>query len=347
MSADWNVETLLEPISQENPCGENLEDTFVLTGFDALKIFGQTRSPEAPPDATIEEGGKPRPPIEWDRLREDALEALGRSKDLRPLAYLATALLRTHGLPAFARTLGVAATWLETYWPSLYPSIDEDALERRNALNCFGDLMAVVDRVRRLPVVESRKYGRFSLRDFDMISGQVTPAEGETPPDQASVDAAFADVTTDTLSELDEACSLSLEAVQAIENKMRDEGGIEMVPEFDGLSTQLTKMRRLLQEKLGQRSPGEAGGDGETPAGDTGDEEGGGYRGGAIRSRAEAIRALDAVADYFRRTEPSSPVPLMVDRAKRLVSMDFLEMLAEIAPDAVPSARAAAGLKDY
>ena len=59
MSADWNVVTLLEPISQENPCGENLEDTFVLTGFDALKIFGQTRSPEAPPDATIEEGGKP------------------------------------------------------------------------------------------------------------------------------------------------------------------------------------------------------------------------------------------------------------------------------------------------
>ena len=248
----------------------------------------------------------------------------------------------------FAQTLGVAATWLEMYWPTLYPPIDEDALERRNALNCLGDLMAVVDRVRRLPVVESRKYGRFSLRDLELISGQVTPAEGENVPDQASVDAAFADTTPDALSELESACGLALEAVEAIENRMRDEGGIEMVPEFDGLSTQLTKMRRLLQEKVGQRRPGEDVVDGGSASEGEGDAEGGGgYRGGAIRSRAEAIRALDAVADYFRRTEPSSPVPLMVDRAKRLVSMDFLEMLAEIAPDAVPSARAAAGLKDY
>ncbi len=53
---------------------------------------------------------------------------------------------------------------------------------------------------------------------------------------------------------------------------------------------------------------------------------------GAIRSRQDAIRALDAVAEFFRRNEPSSPIPLFVDRAKRLVSKDFLEVLADIAP---------------
>ena len=56
---------------------------------------------------------------------------------------------------------------------------------------------------------------------------------------------------------------------------------------------------------------------------------------GAIASRQDAIRALDAVAEFFRRNEPSSPVPLFVDRAKRLVSKNFLEVLADIAPDAV------------
>ena len=52
------------------------------------------------------------------------------------------------------------------------------------------------------------------------------------------------------------------------------------------------------------------------------------------------------MADFFRRAEPSSPIPLIVDRAKRLVSKDFLEVLADIAPGAVSQARAAGGLKD-
>jgi type VI secretion system protein ImpA len=52
------------------------------------------------------------------------------------------------------------------------------------------------------------------------------------------------------------------------------------------------------------------------------------------------------VADFFRRNEPSSPIPLLVDRAKRLVSKDFLEVLADIAPEALHVARAAGGIKE-
>ena len=55
--------------------------------------------------------------------------------------------------------------------------------------------------------------------------------------------------------------------------------------------------------------------------------------------------ALDAVAQFFRQNEPSSPIPLFLERAKRLVSKDFLEVLADIAPEAIPQARAAGGLK--
>jgi hypothetical protein len=35
----------------------------------------------------------------------------------------------------------------------------------------------------------------------------------------------------------------------------------------------------------------------------------------------------------------------LLERAKRLVSKDFLEVLADIAPDALVTARAAGGLK--
>ena len=65
---------------------------------------------------------------------------------------------------------------------------------------------------------------------------------------------------------------------------------------------------------------------------------------GAVKSREDAIRALDAVSEYFRRNEPSSPIPLFLERAKRLVSKDFLEVLADVVPDAVSQAKSVGGV---
>jgi type VI secretion system protein ImpA len=65
-----------------------------------------------------------------------------------------------------------------------------------------------------------------------------------------------------------------------------------------------------------------------------------------IRNRQDATRALDAVADFFRTHEPSSPIPLLLERAKRLVAKNFLEVLEELAPEALASAKAASGVRD-
>jgi type VI secretion system protein ImpA len=101
-------------------------------------------------------------------------------------------------------------------------------------------------------------------------------------------------------------------------------------------------MNRVLRAQLALR----AGSNGGATTSEAADAQAGTVAIGNIKSRQDAIRALDAVAEYFRRNEPSSPIPLIVDRAKRLVAKDFLEVLADIAPDALGVARAAGGLKD-
>ena len=114
MSGRWEGGgALLEPIAGGGPCGQNLEDTTLLASFDAFRLFGQAAPLDPPPD--------------WREIRDKALEALTRSKDLRLLAHLASASLRTDGLAPFAELLTVAAHWLETYWSETYPAIDEDA----------------------------------------------------------------------------------------------------------------------------------------------------------------------------------------------------------------------------
>ena len=347
MTAGWDGPALLEPISAEQPCGLNLDDTNVLSGFDALRLFGQLRSPEAPPDADEreKEPGKTRPPLEWDRIRADALDGLTRSKDLRLLAYLGTALLRTDGLPAFAHVLTIASKWLEAYWPQVYPLLDEDAIARRNALNCLADPMAVVDRVWRLPLVVSRQHGRFSLRDIEIAGGQALQGPTEGKADQAAIGEAFRELSFEDLTALDRSVTGAIAALNSIDTRMRNEGGPDVAPDFGPLLTQFTKLSRLCRSQLALRSEGTgAAAAGQAPEG--GGSVQAGFTGGAIKSRQDAVRALDAVADYFRRTEPSSPIPLLVERAKRLVAKDFLEVLADIAPDALAVARSAGGLKE-
>ena len=72
MSPRLDEQALIEPISAEQPCGQNLEDTIVLSAFDALRLFGQASSPEARPDADGDDREKEiamaRPPLEWDRI---------------------------------------------------------------------------------------------------------------------------------------------------------------------------------------------------------------------------------------------------------------------------------------
>ena len=67
---------------------------------------------------------------------------------------------------------------------------------------------------------------------------------------------------------------------------------------------------------------------------------------GEIRSREDVIRVLDRACEYFERNEPSSPVPLLLRRAKRLISKDFMEILKDLAPDGVSQAENVGGTSD-
>ena len=222
MSAEWQSQELLLPITPDQPCGESLEDTALLASFDAFRVFGQAKPLDAPPD--VGEKWTPKPPEspEWGEIRDKAVEALGKSKDLRLLALLGTALLRTDGVPAFSETLKIASDWLGTYWSQTYPLVDEDAVLRRSALNCFADPMAVVDGLRRLPLVRSREHGKFGLREIEIATGQLMPGNGDARPDYEQIKAAFAGMPLNDLVHLHESV---VEAVGGLLRNQRQEAG--------------------------------------------------------------------------------------------------------------------------
>jgi type VI secretion system protein ImpA len=334
MTDQWQFAELKQPLSSDAPCGEDLEDSQLLASFDAFRLFGQSVPLNPAPV--------------WRDLEAKSRAAMERSKDFRLLAHFGAAVLRTEGLPAFLGSLGVAAQWLDQYWAQVYPRVDEDAILRKNVLNSFADRMAVVDGVRRLPIVRHPQLGAFSLRDFEIATGQLPTPEGEEAPDADRMHAAFAASPVEELTTLQSSAVAALDALKRIESKMREEGGSEAAPTFDPLVSQLVQLQRIVTQALAVH-PGVA--DAATPVDDSAAATAGVQtpRSGslhAINSRQDAIRALDAVAAWFRQNEPSSPIPLFIERAKRLVAKDFLEVLADIAPDALEQARSAGGVRD-
>jgi type VI secretion system protein ImpA len=343
----WDGDGLLQPISDAEPCGKNLESTDTLAVFDAYELFGQSTLDIERDQQGREIPRKNRPP-DWAEIRERALDALKTSKDLRLLVYLGSALLRTDGIEAFSDTLATASAWVERYWGEVYPLIDEDAFIRQSALNCFADPVAVVEGLRRAPLVSSRQHGRFSLRDIDIAAAQLkSDAESQS---EKQIQAAFAATPFDELTALSESVTRAIGSLASLDAIMRREGGGDVAPNFEPLSSALKKVDLVLRSRMSSHPDAKTNEDPDRTATTDGERGAAGARAviavGAIKSREDAIRALDAAAEFFRRNEPSSPIPLFLDRAKRLVAKDFLEVLADIAPDALPQARSAGGLKD-
>lgn len=65
-----------------------------------------------------------------------------------------------------------------------------------------------------------------------------------------------------------------------------------------------------------------------------------------IEKREDVLELLEQICAYYELFEPASPVPLLLRRAMRLVTMNFLEILEDLAPESVPQVTAICGPKE-
>jgi type VI secretion system protein ImpA len=336
-----DIDKLLAEVSEQEPCGENLEYD---PAFQAMDLAGQGK-PEQQMGDTVIAAEDPN----WSELRDKALEVLERSRDLRAVVQLGRALLHTDGMTGLSDCLTLTKGLLEQRWDSVHPQLDpeddNDPTMRLNALASFGNQDTMVRVAREAPLVSSRGLGRFSLRDVLVASGKMdAPPGDDEPPNLATIDAAFMECDLDDLQATADAVNLSQETVRAIEGLLAERVGSGNVPELDGLVEVLQQARQVLAERLSRR--GVVAGDAPADAAEAAAAPAAAAVAGEINSREDAMRMLDKISDFFGRTEPSSPVPLILQRAKRLISKNFMEIMRDMAPDGLSQARNITGLDE-
>lgn len=335
--------TLLEAISPDAPCGDNLEyDAHFLDLERAAKGKEETQfEPGEPPD--------------WRAVVDKASTVLSRSKDMRAAVYLTQGLLRTNGFEGLNEGLSLLLALLERYWDEIHPQLDpddgNDPTTRVNILGSLCDPDTSLIGVRLAPLVNSRTFGKLSLRDIEIASGKVSLPEDadEHPLDITSVDAAFQECELDQLRATANACKGALALVAKIENLMTDNVGTSNAVGFNDLTKVLKEANLPLSEQLAKRgddiTQSDDAGEGD-PSMASGETATGAANLAQINSPDDVIRAIDKITDYYARHEPSSPVPLLLKRAKGLISKDFMEILRDLAPDGVGQAENITGSKE-
>ena len=299
---------------------------------------------------------------DWRAVRRNVEALWLKTRDLRVAAYFALAGLALEGLGGFADGVALIRWLVAEHWEGFYPRLDpddgNDPTERINILamispapDAYDDPVKFVQlfRAQRL-VPEGPKY---TLRDLMIAEGELDA--GEEKVDQALLTAEFTAVPLAVIA----ARAATVEAItadlSAIADAITDKTGGRYSVSFTTLLGELKILRRFYARF--NHDAGDGAADGGTPAlpagnkdskrttaNDAADSSKPPYQ-GEPNGRAEALALLKKGCDYFKKHEPTSPVPYLVERALRMADMNFLDLLAEVDPSGVDRGRDILGVK--
>lgn len=327
-----DIDSLLQEL-ESSPCGPNLEYDPAFLELEQASLgkpevqYGETISPAVPP--------------EWKVVKKIALELLARSRDLRVAMPLARALLALHGTVGFAEGIGLVERMLDERWDSVHPQLDpdddNDPMLRINSLATLADPVTIVRELKESAFLQLPGLGPLSIRLLEMASGELAVPDGQASIAVASITAAAADVNPDHLQAALDAAGRAYASATNIEVLLVRHVGSSQALNLDPLTRHLKRMRDFLASLApvpAEAPPAEA------APGDSAAAAGAGLVvaaaiAGEVSSRADVVKMLDKILAYYAKFEPSSPVPMLLQRAKRLAPKSFFEIMEDLAPDSV------------
>ena len=340
---ELKVDDLLQEVSAEQPCGEDLE-----YDPDFIALEGNAQDKAAP---MLDDGsGAVGDGVDWSTVEQQAGALLGRTKDLRVALHLTRAALNTKGLEGFLGGLQLIFGYVSRYWEQVHPQLDpaeeSDPVQRLNILEGLNDSETYLRDLKSTRLIVSKTFGPISFRDTSIAGGETAAGgdAGEGAPDPAAINAAFLECDLDELRGVAVAAEQGLQTVVDMEAQISERVGTEKAASFQNLTACLRQISNLLGEKLAQRAGEDGAADTGQGPGDPGTQGQGAQAGpGAfpmtqVKSREDVVRLLDMICEYYAQHEPSSPVPMLLQRAKGLVFKEFIDILRDLVPDAVGQA---------
>ncbi|WP_202323657.1 type VI secretion system protein TssA [Mesorhizobium sp. 113-3-9] len=376
-----DVALWLSPLDGGNPSGEDLRND---PAFHELERLTEPEI-KVVHDGNNKPTSQSTIPVDWSAVLAKAGELRAHGRDLRLLVIVTRALANEEGLAGLAQGLTLIAQTFDQHWETMHPALRPNAsprdaaLRRINALldlqNSQGGLLA---NLRQLIFFAPRSIGPISGRDLEQsaLDDRVMlqeAASGLNTAEKAALVSAHGQllnrVRAGCAAQMDQAgaemislvadARAAIAALDAVETALgaRLEGGGAPVPE---LKRFLQRLLTTLERNSGAvangvakppipaepATPARNGHGAETMASAASYADSSTGLPDRISSRDDVVKCLDLVVAFYDRTEPSSPIPHLARRVRRMVHMDFVELMEDLAPSGLKEFRLLAGVPD-
>ncbi len=346
--SDSDVEKMLAPVAGENPAGESLQ---------YVGLYDEIREARRA-DENLDQGDWKceLKTADWRQVSALATDALARrTKDIQVAAWLAEAMVKLRGFAGLMDSLRLMRGLIERFWETVYPEIDEGDLEARaNSLAWMDRQLGLA--IKEIPLTASTGLNYSFLqweesKEFDIPENldQLAGAEFERAVELKTRANEEKKTTSEDwrkaknatrrafYEELFATVSRCWDEFLSLE-KTVDEKFDRQAPALSDLKKTLDPLRGLVEKLVREKRLVEPDAVSEEASVERGDaeqlEEGEIVSSnGAVQTRRDALKRLAEVAEFFRRTEPHSPVSYLVQRAIRWGEMPLEVWLQDVIKD--------------
>jgi type VI secretion system protein ImpA len=346
----FNLDALVAPVSDAAPAGANLEYE---AEFRALEEAAVGKREQQMGSGTI-----PGEPPNFNLLFTKSLALLERSKDLRIAGHLTRAAIEKHGFTGLYEGLSLIRRLLEKHWAAIHPQLDpDDGNDPTMRISALSVLISpeFLTALRGAPLLVTQVAGPISLRHFAIAAGEVPQPTDGPKVDTSLLDAGFREVPLANLQALAAALDSARNELKALSTAFQVGAGAAG-PDFSSLDRVLHQAQTAVRPRLAARTAEQAGA-ALSAAGTPGNGAGNGAEAGAaaapavgpisgsVRSRDDVVMLLDKICGYYERNEPSSPLPLLLARCRKLATLSFIDIVKDMAPGALQQVEVIAGTK--
>ena len=331
------LDSLLQAVNDAAPCGEDLEFDPLFSEMERAKKGTDTQQI----GEAINEGDPPN----WRLVKKNAVILLKQSHDIRIATSLSIALLNLHSFAGFAQGLQCLLGFLQNDWQCLHPEhdpYDDYPIERVNALSELGHRTFVL-MLKKHPLVAARGLGQFSFADIQTALENKDNKQKDNAADTALINATFKACELETLQQTAQSVMDALHSFQSMNHILQAEIGVQYAPDFSKTIQLLTDIDKVLKSHLPEPLEAEIEADDVEEVQENSDNltpskparTRNVHSVTTIENREDVNRALNKICQYYDKHEPSSPVPLFLKRAQRLVDKSFVELMQDLSPNSV------------
>ncbi len=341
------LDALLAPISEESPTGSDPRaNPAPNSAYQTLKRERATA--RAAERKSVHDGDSQEADSHWREVLNLAPRILKEeAKDLEVASWYTEALVRKYGFQGLRDAFSLIRGLLEQYWSDLYPEPDEDGLETRVAplsgLNGEGAEGVLVAPIRRVPITEGQPPAPFSYWHYQQaLDLQKLADEDARQAKEAKLGYGLADIekavreSDDSFFEAQrEDLSQALEHFRACQVILDQHCGIEIAPPSRNILEVLEECRGAVNH-LGRDKFTTIDQASEAEPEATDEQHGAPATTASVKrslDREEAFRQLREISEFFRRTEPHSPVSYLLQKAVKWGNMRLDELMMELIPD--------------